>query len=274
MQTYRVIEENVTPQNNETAEETVVCQSNRVEQESLSCQDNTVVKEAPTLQENIMVEEVTETSSAIYVDKKPTASTTFEEEPTATAVEYAEEAPSIQDNAIEEEATTVAPTISGEEEAPEETTPRTDIVGSAAVSKDVTVGGHARVGDDSLFKRNVTIEGWLDAKSVKGNLKEWLDYGALKVKVLSDTGNVIHNGEGKVELTAYVYYRNVDITERIYEGRFSWKRESADTTGDRIWNRLHEGIGRRCTVTDEDVDRNAIFTCEVNIDGTSLDTEN
>lgn len=147
------------------------------------------------------------------------------------------------------------------------------------------MGGRARVGDDSLFKRNVTIEGWLEANSIRGNLKKRLDEiealaknaqdaadsGAVTVQILTDKGNVLHNGEGQRILTAYVYFRNEDVTDRIYEGRFSWTRTSDDTTGDKIWKRLHEGIGRHCTVTDGDVDRNAVFACEVDISGTWLD---
>ena len=70
-----------------------------------------------------------------------------------------------------------------------------------------------------------------------------------------------------------MYFRNENVTDRIYGGRFSWTRTSDDTTGDKIWNRLHEGIGRHCTVTDGDVDRNAVFACEVDISGTWLDAE-
>lgn len=104
-----------------------------------------------------------------------------------------------------------------------------------------------------------------------GDLIENSEQSAVSVQILTDKGNVLHNGEGQRELTAYVYFRNEDVTDRIYEGRFSWKRTSQDTTGDKIWNRLHEGIGNVCTVTDEDVDRNAVFLCEVDISGTWLE---
>lgn len=105
-----------------------------------------------------------------------------------------------------------------------------------------------------------------------GDLIENSEQSAVSVQILTDKGNVLHNGEGQRVLTAYVYFRNEDVTDRIYEGRFSWTRTSDDATGDRIWNRLHEGIGRECTVTDEDVDRNAVFSCEVDLSGTWLDS--
>lgn len=288
MQENRIIEEISTLQNNEVAEENVVCQSNAEEEESLSCQDNAVIEEFPKLQDNIIVEETSKTTSVPFVDEVLTPPTLFEEEQTVKAAEYSEEVPNIQDNTIDEESTTESPVIPGEEDAPEDTTPRTDISGSVAISKDVTVGGHARIGDDTLFKRNVTVEGWLEANNVRGKLKEWLDNleelakdakdtaeeGTVSVQILTDKGNVIFNGEGQRILTARVFHRGEDVTDRIYEGRFSWKRISNDLTGDRIWNRLHEGKGNVCTVTDEDVDRNAVFSCEVDISETWLDTDN
>lgn len=104
-----------------------------------------------------------------------------------------------------------------------------------------------------------------------GDLIENSEQSAVSVQILTDKGNVLLNGEGQRVMTAYVSFRNEDVTDRIYEGRFSWKRTSNDTTGDKIWNRLHEGIGNVCTVTDEDVDRNAVFSCEVDISGTWLE---
>ena len=106
-----------------------------------------------------------------------------------------------------------------------------------------------------------------------GDLIENSEQSAVTVQILTDKGNVLLNGEGQRNLTAYVYFRNENVTDRIYGGRFSWTRTSDDTTGDKIWNRLHEGIGRHCTVTDGDVDRNAVFACEVDISGTWLDAE-
>lgn len=106
-----------------------------------------------------------------------------------------------------------------------------------------------------------------------GDIIENAEQSAVTVQILTDKGNVLLNGEGQRVMTAHVYFRNEDVTDRIYEGRFSWKRTSSDTTGDKIWNRLHEGIGNQCTVTDEDVDRNAVFLCEVDISGTWLENE-
>lgn len=121
---------------------------------------------------------------------------------------------------------------------------------------------------------NVSLNvGSIVGDTTLGDLIENSEQSAVTVQILTDKGNVLLNGEGQRILTAYVYFRNEDVTDRIYGGRFSWTRTSDDTTGDRIWNRLHEGIGRHCTVTDGDVDRNAVFACEVDISGTWLDAE-
>lgn len=85
------------------------------------------------------------------------------------------------------------------------------------------------------------------------------------VQVLAEGGNSIFNGEGTKKLTAYVYRNGQDITSTIASTAFSWKRQSSDATDDKIWNSLHVGLGNVCTVTNEDIDRSAMFMCEVKI---------
>lgn len=85
------------------------------------------------------------------------------------------------------------------------------------------------------------------------------------VQVLAEGGNSIFNGEGTKKLTAYVYRNGQDITSTIASTAFSWKRQSSDAADDKIWNSLHVGLGNVCTVTNEDIDRSAMFMCEVEI---------
>lgn len=152
--------------------------------------------------------------------------------------------------------------------------------------RDAVNGGvFFRLGNQSAtqyldYKQNkgLNIEGTLSVGSsvgdtTLGDIIENSEQSAVTVQIMTDKGNVLLNGEGQRVMTAHVYFRNEDVTDRIYEGRFSWKRTSNDTTGDRIWDRLHEGIGRHCTITDDDVDRNAVFSCEVDISGTWLENE-
>ena len=85
------------------------------------------------------------------------------------------------------------------------------------------------------------------------------------VQVLAEGGNSIFNGEGSKKLTAYVYRNGQDITATIAPTAFSWKRQSGDVGDDKIWNSLHDGLGNVCTVNADDIDRSAMFMCEVAI---------
>lgn len=86
------------------------------------------------------------------------------------------------------------------------------------------------------------------------------------VQVLAEGGNSIFNGEGLKKLTAYVYRSGTDITSTIAPTAFSWKRQSGDAADDEIWNSLHVGLGNVCTVSADDIDRSAMFLCEVAIE--------
>ena len=85
------------------------------------------------------------------------------------------------------------------------------------------------------------------------------------VQVLAEGGNSIFNGEGSKKLTAYVYRNGTDITDTIASTSFTWKRQSGDAEDDKVWNSLHVGLGNVCTVSADDIDRSAMFMCEVAI---------
>lgn len=99
-----------------------------------------------------------------------------------------------------------------------------------------------------------------------GEIADNAEQGAVTVQILTDKGNVLLNGEGQRVLTAHVLRRGEDITDTIAQSYFSWERTSNDTTGDRIWNRLHKGIGSTCTVSEADITRSALFTCVVEME--------
>lgn len=132
---------------------------------------------------------------------------------------------------------------------------------------------------DAIASQSKMIEQLTPATSISGSDMIELDggryatvnmlmlgAGAITVQIITDKGNVILNGEGQRTLTAYVFRRSEDITAQIAQSYFSWERTSADTTGDRIWNRLHKGIGNVCTVTEQDITRSAQFTCVVDLE--------
>ena len=82
------------------------------------------------------------------------------------------------------------------------------------------------------------------------------------VTVYSDTGNVIRNGSGTIQLTAVVTSANVVLTN-IPDIAYNWKRTSTDTKSDTGWNSRHEGAGKSITVTQEDIFRQAMFEVDV-----------
>ena len=66
-------------------------------------------------------------------------------------------------------------------------------------------------------------------------------------------------------LNATLLRNGEDISDTISNGSWSWWRQSADAEDDAVWNRLHEGIGRNCLITRDDVSRQAQFGCRVYI---------
>ena len=81
------------------------------------------------------------------------------------------------------------------------------------------------------------------------------------VEILSSMGDKFHNGVLVTTLSATVFEGKEDITDTIPSSRFSWTRTSNDKDSDKIWNQLHEGIGRYVDLTSDDVYRKAIFEC-------------
>lgn len=91
---------------------------------------------------------------------------------------------------------------------------------------------------------------------------------AYQVMITSDTGTVMINGSGKMTLNATLLRNGEDISDTVSNNSWSWWRQSADAEDDAVWNRLHEGVGRACLITRDDVDRQAQFGCRVYISDT------
>ena len=88
---------------------------------------------------------------------------------------------------------------------------------------------------------------------------------AYSVQIFTSDGNHFINGNISTTLTANVYKGAKEITETIPDNLFCWKRTSLNADGDAVWNEQHTGIGRHLTISDEDIFRRAMFTCEVTI---------
>ena len=106
----------------------------------------------------------------------------------------------------------------------------------------------------------VTLDMPVLTDGVKGD-----DGVAYQVMITSDTGTVMINGSGKMTLNATLLCNGEDISDTVGNSSWSWWRQSADAEDDAVWNRLHEGIGRTCLITRDDVDRQAQFGCRVYI---------
>lgn len=100
-------------------------------------------------------------------------------------------------------------------------------------------------------------------KAEKGDKGD--DGVAYQVMITSDTGTVMINGSGKMTLKATLLRNGEDISDTISNGSWSWWRQSADAEDDAVWNTLHEGVGRSCLITRDDVSRQAQFGCRVYI---------
>lgn len=86
---------------------------------------------------------------------------------------------------------------------------------------------------------------------------------AYQVVVTSSAGTVMLSGTWKTVLTATLLRNGVDISDTVSNGSWSWRRLSADMDDDVRWNALHDGIGRICNLSRDDIARQAQFECEV-----------
>lgn len=138
--------------------------------------------------------------------------------------------------------------------------------GSFVINADGT--GHFSNGkfkwtQDDIELKDITIRwGDLDDESRDNLLATSTTYSIL---ILTDNGNNFINGNISTTLTACVYKGTEEITQTIPDNLFCWKRTSANADNDTVWNELHAGIGRHLTISDEDIYRRAVFTCEVTI---------
>lgn len=83
-----------------------------------------------------------------------------------------------------------------------------------------------------------------------------------RVEICSDSGDVLSQHVQSTILRARIWHGNTEVTESISANRFAWKRQSADTTADRVWDAAHQGM-KNITLTTMDVLYSATYSCEI-----------
>ena len=86
---------------------------------------------------------------------------------------------------------------------------------------------------------------------------------AWKLEIISSNGNIFKNNIVDTVLSARVYKGRKDMTDELPASSFRWTRTSMNPTRDARWNNA-DGIGvKSITITREDINQRATFTCEV-----------
>lgn len=82
-----------------------------------------------------------------------------------------------------------------------------------------------------------------------------------RVEVLSTT-DILSNAVKTTTLSARVWHGSEDMTDKLPASRFNWKRVSADTTADALWNASHRGM-KSIQLTVLDVQYSATYQCDL-----------
>jgi len=114
-----------------------------------------------------------------------------------------------------------------------------------------------------------------NADEPTGHSPKWKQYAAkgedgtspYTVQIHSESGgNVIHNGQGEIQLVATVFHGEQDITPTLPTRCFSWVIQSGNTDFDTAWNARHAAVGNRISIRAEEVNLKAQIDCVVDID--------
>lgn len=92
-------------------------------------------------------------------------------------------------------------------------------------------------------------------------LKETYGESSTELKIFTDRGNIIRNGQGSVILTAVVTRGDKEITDTFPAAAFSWTKNSGNEAYDTEWNNRHVGVGKTITVNASDIFKRAVFEC-------------
>jgi hypothetical protein len=98
-----------------------------------------------------------------------------------------------------------------------------------------------------------------------GDMLEDIDKKKMyRIVIESNNGNMFRAGQASATLSCRVYSWDDEITDDVDASKFTWRRESSDTTGDEAWNTAHENThSKTLTVTSSDVSGRSTFYCDV-----------
>lgn len=86
---------------------------------------------------------------------------------------------------------------------------------------------------------------------------------AWKVEIVSSNGLIFKNNIIDTVLSAKVYKGKKEMTDELDASKFTWKRTSMNKERDAKWNDL-DGVGvKQITITREDINQRATFSCEI-----------
>ena len=76
------------------------------------------------------------------------------------------------------------------------------------------------------------------------------------------TSDILSDAIQNTTISARVWHGSQDVTGTFPAQRFNWKRASADSTADNLWNVAHSGL-KSITLSVLDVQYSATYSCEL-----------
>ena len=149
------------------------------------------------------------------------------------------------------------------------------IEGSKIVGCDINIGNGAFVVDGKTGAVTMSmpdgsyIDGYAKEKDLEEITEKVDNINSSKmyrVEITTTDSTVISTLSDVATMTCKVYSWDTDITEKLDASLFNWKRISANTDLDIIWNVMPENQGiKSITIDADDVLDNSSFTCEVDL---------
>jgi phage minor structural protein len=103
------------------------------------------------------------------------------------------------------------------------------------------------------------------ADEAKGNIAEIENDIVWKIELHSSKGFTFKNGDIDTVITARVYRGKDNVTATIPNSGFIWKKYNRDGNIDQAWTDAHVEVGNVISVTRDDVQEKAIFSCDIDI---------